>query len=111
MNPALVELSRRGFPGLHEWVRVGEIPSLLVGLRDVVLKRVLLDPPLPSTADLDRGEFFASYESVDLRTGDVEHFGNICKGQETLFGGHIHNFATECMSFRSFNASSVDLEG
>lgn len=111
MSSGLVEFSRGGFAGLHEWVRVGEIPGLLVGPGDVVLERILLNAPLSSAADLDRREFFASDEGIDLRTGDVEHFGNICEGQEALFSGHIHNFATGSMSFRPFNASSVDLEG
>jgi hypothetical protein len=53
-----------------------------MGLLDPLLKPGPLDPPLPSPADLHRGQAAVSNQRVSLGSGDRQLVGNIVKGEE-----------------------------
>ncbi len=111
MNKTSVEFAGRAVSGFHEGVRAGEVPGLLVGPGDVVLKGAALDSPLTPTTDLDGGKLLPTHQGINLGTGNIEHFGHIGKCQEALFYSHLINFAMSWCWFGSFGSGSVDLKG
>src|SRR5215204_1579577 len=60
-----------------ERMALDEVPGLGVEPLDVGLELGGLDPPLPSTPDLDRGQVTVAHQGVGLSGRDVQHFGDI----------------------------------
>ena len=83
-----------------EWVFGDEAFGLFVAFGDESIEFGLLDAPLTTSADLDGPQITGTDQCVRLRSGDVQHFRDIGKGEKAR--NHPQSLTLPALSDRAY---------